>query len=110
MLCISLLMFTILKVITVYIPRVIVAVDNILLIFDSNNTCILNILNDFNALHPNIKFTLEREENLALIYLSPTPSYHTPQTTPYTTNTLLSDSCSTGLTLITYNMKNTNMN
>jgi hypothetical protein len=88
-------------------------VDDVFLIFDSNNTCIQNILKDFNALHPNMQFTAEIEENQALNFLditvhrtaqaskwpytgnplSPTASYHSPQTTPHTTNTLLSDSC-----------------
>jgi hypothetical protein len=36
-------------------------VDDILLIFDSNHTDIQAILSDFNALHPNLKFTAETE-------------------------------------------------
>ena len=42
---------------------------DIFLIFDSNNTYIQNILKDFNALHPNLQFTVETEENQALNYL-----------------------------------------
>jgi hypothetical protein len=37
-------------------------VDDILLIFDSNETDIHSILTDFNALHPNLKFTAEIEQ------------------------------------------------
>ena len=89
-------------------------VEDILLICDSNNTCIQNLVKDFNALRPKLQFTAEIEENQTLNYLyvtihrthksfkmatgsplSPTPSYHIPQTTPHITNTLLSDSCST---------------
>jgi hypothetical protein len=44
-------------------------VDDIFLIFDSNHTSIHNILKDFNALHPKIKFTAEVETNHSLNYL-----------------------------------------
>jgi hypothetical protein len=43
--------------------------ENTCLIFDSNNTCIQNILNNLNALHFNLQFTAEIEENQALNYL-----------------------------------------
>jgi len=43
--------------------------DNIFLIFDSNNTCIQNLVRDFNALRPKLQFTAEIEENQALNYL-----------------------------------------
>jgi hypothetical protein len=39
-------------------------VDDILLIFDSNHTYIQTILIDFNALHPNLKFTAEVEKDV----------------------------------------------
>jgi len=35
-------------------------VDDILLIFDSNHTNIQNILDNFNAIHPNLKFRQKR--------------------------------------------------
>jgi len=44
-------------------------VDNILLIFDSNHTNIQNILDNFNAIHPNLKFTAETETNNKINYL-----------------------------------------
>jgi len=75
-------------------------VDDILLILDSNQTNIQNILDDFNAIHPNLKFTAETETNNSINYLdvtirktpqnwkfsiyrnphSLTPSSHIPQT------------------------------
>jgi hypothetical protein len=36
-------------------------VDDILLIYDANHTDIQNILNDFNALHPKMRFTVKTE-------------------------------------------------
>jgi hypothetical protein len=45
-------------------------VDDIFLIFDSNNTSIQNILKDFNLLHPKIQFTAEMETDHALNYLN----------------------------------------
>jgi len=47
-------------------------VDDILLIFDSNHTNIQNILDDFNAIHPNLKFTAETETNNSINYLEVT--------------------------------------
>jgi len=44
-------------------------VDDILLIFDSNHTNNQNILDDFNAIHPNLKFTAETETNNSINYL-----------------------------------------
>jgi hypothetical protein len=44
-------------------------VDNILLIFDPNHSSIQAILNDFNALHQNLQFTAEVEENNTINYL-----------------------------------------
>jgi hypothetical protein len=38
-------------------------VDDIIIIFDTNHTNIQSILTDFNALHPNLKFTAELEHN-----------------------------------------------
>ena len=47
-------------------------VDDILLIFDSNHTNIQNILDDFNTIHPNLKFTAETETNNKINYLDVT--------------------------------------
>jgi len=44
-------------------------VDDILLIYDSDHTNIQDIANDFNSLHPNLKFTTETETNNKLNYL-----------------------------------------
>jgi hypothetical protein len=44
-------------------------VDDILLIFDSNDTNIRDILQDFNTLHPKLHFTAEVEQNQALKFL-----------------------------------------
>jgi len=44
-------------------------IDDILLIFDSNHTNIQNILDDFNAVHPNPKFMAETETNKKIHYL-----------------------------------------
>jgi hypothetical protein len=46
-------------------------VDDIFIIFDSNNTNIQNILNDFNTLHPKllVQFTAEAEQDHTLNYL-----------------------------------------
>jgi hypothetical protein len=77
-------------------------VDDILVIFDSNHTDIQTVLNNFNAIHPKLKFTAEAETNNRINYLdvtihrtptdwrmsiyrnlcSPTLSYHTHPTTP----------------------------
>jgi hypothetical protein len=77
-------------------------VDDILLIFDSNHTDIQTILNDFNAIHPKLKFTAEIKRDNMINYLditihrtptdwkmsiykklhSPTLSYHTHLTIP----------------------------
>jgi hypothetical protein len=43
--------------------------EKVFVIFDSNNTCIQNILNNLNALQLNLQFTAEIEENQALNYL-----------------------------------------
>jgi len=45
-------------------------VDDILIIYDSNYTDIDNIHNDFNTLHPNMKFTAETETNNKLNFLN----------------------------------------
>jgi len=44
-------------------------VDDILLIYDPDHTNIQGITNDFNYLHPNLKFTTELETNNKLNYL-----------------------------------------
>jgi hypothetical protein len=43
--------------------------DDILLIFDSNHTDIQTIFNDFNVLHPKLKFTAEIETGCMINYL-----------------------------------------
>ena len=43
--------------------------DDILLIFNSNHTDIQTILNDFNAVHPKLKFTAEIETDNKINYL-----------------------------------------
>ena len=75
-------------------------VDDILLIFDSNHTNIQNILDDFNAIHPNLKFTAETETKNKINFLDVTihktytnwkisiyrkPTF-TDTTIPYTSN------------------------
>jgi hypothetical protein len=52
-------------------------VDDILLIFDSNHTCIQKILDDFNSLHPKLQFTAETEKDHTLNCLD-TSIYRTP--------------------------------
>ena len=52
-------------------------VDDILLIFDPNHTDIQAILQDFNALHPNLQFTTEVERDNTLNYLD-IPNQKTP--------------------------------
>jgi hypothetical protein len=47
-------------------------VDDILVVFGSNHTGIQTILNDFNAIHPNLKFTAEAETNNKINYLDVT--------------------------------------
>jgi hypothetical protein len=44
-------------------------IDDVLLIYDSNHTHIQSILDDFNAMHPNLKFTAETETNNKINYL-----------------------------------------
>jgi len=46
--------------------------EDILLIFDSNHTNIQNILDDFNAVHPNLKFMAETETDNKINYLDVT--------------------------------------
>jgi len=46
--------------------------DEILLIFNSNHTNIQNILDDFDAIHPNLKFMAETETNNKINYLDVT--------------------------------------
>jgi len=53
-------------------------VDEILLIFDFNHTNIQNILNDFNAIQPTLKFTAQTETNNSINYLDVT-IHKTPQ-------------------------------
>jgi len=52
-------------------------VDDILLIYDPDYTNIQDITNDFNPLHPNLKFTTELETNNKLNYLDIT-THRTP--------------------------------
>jgi len=47
-------------------------VDDILLIYNPDHTNIQDITNDFNSLHPNLKFTTELETNNKLNYLDTT--------------------------------------
>jgi hypothetical protein len=44
-------------------------VDDILIIYDSQDTNIHAILNDFNSIHPNLQFTEETEQNNTISYL-----------------------------------------
>ena len=44
-------------------------VDFILIIFDPNHCDIQEIINDFNSLHPKLRFTAETEDNCTLNYL-----------------------------------------
>ena len=44
-------------------------VDDILIIFDSRDTEVVNIQEDFNMLHPNMKFTAELESNNQINFL-----------------------------------------
>jgi hypothetical protein len=44
-------------------------VDDILVVFGSNHTDIQTILNDFNAIHPKLKFTEEAETNNKINYI-----------------------------------------
>jgi hypothetical protein len=82
-------------------------VDDIPIIYDCSHTDINSIQNDFNPIHPNMKFTAETESNNNLIFLdvtihrtptdwkisihrkppSPTQLSRTPQTTQPSTNT-----------------------
>ena len=83
--------------------------DDIFLIFDPNNTSIQHILKDFNALHPNLQFTVETEQDHTLNYLDITirrapnklqnghiqeTRFHQHHHTILLRHTLLSDSCS----------------
>ena len=47
-------------------------VHDILLIFDSNHTNIQNLVDDFNAIHPSLKFTVEAETDNKINYLDVT--------------------------------------
>jgi len=44
-------------------------VDDVLIIYDPNHTDINNIHRDFNAVHPNVKFTAETKSNNSINYL-----------------------------------------
>jgi hypothetical protein len=44
-------------------------VDDILIIYDSNHSNILDILHDFNKIHPNLTFTAEQEKDQKLNFL-----------------------------------------
>ena len=75
-------------------------IDNILVIYDANHTDIQNILDDFNAVNPKLKFMAETESNNKKNYLDitikrtpmnwKTPIYRKPTftdtITPYTSN------------------------
>jgi hypothetical protein len=100
-------------------------VDDMLLVFDSNHTCIQKILDDFNSLHPKLQFTAKTEKDHTLNYLDlsihrtptniKTAIYRKPMFTdtiiPFTsnhpTNTQQSDTYTTGLTPTTCNTKST---
>ena len=83
-------------------------VDDILIIYDSRHTNINNIQNDYNTIHPNIKFTTETEANNKINYLHitihKTPTnwmtsvYRKPTSTdtiiPYSSNHPTQDICS----------------
>ena len=43
--------------------------DDILVIFDPNHSDIQEIINDFNSLHPKLRFTAETEDDCTLNYL-----------------------------------------
>jgi len=45
-------------------------VDDILLIYDSSHTDTHTLLDDFNSIHPNLKFTEEVEQSSLLNYLN----------------------------------------
>jgi hypothetical protein len=47
-------------------------VDDILIIYDTNHTDVQNILNDFNTIHPKLKFTAECETNNQINFLGVT--------------------------------------
>jgi hypothetical protein len=44
-------------------------VDNILIIYDTNHSDVHTILNDFNTIHPKLKFTAQQETNSQLNFL-----------------------------------------
>ena len=44
-------------------------VDNILIVFDTNQSSIQDITNDFNSLHPKLQFTAETETDRNINYL-----------------------------------------
>jgi hypothetical protein len=52
-------------------------VDDILIIYDTNHTDVHNILEDFNTIHPKLKFTAEQETNSQINFLDIT-SHRTP--------------------------------
>ena len=56
--------------------------DDILIIFDSRHTDIINLQEDFNTLHPNMNFTAEPESNNQINFLDITiHKIHTKWTT-----------------------------
>jgi hypothetical protein len=44
-------------------------VDDILIIYDTNHSDVHNILDDFNTIHPKLKFTAEQETNSQINFL-----------------------------------------
>lgn len=101
---------------------------DILIMFDPNHSHIQKILNDFNSLHPKLRFTAERRLHEKLLrpintqnthrpenrYLQKThiqtPSYRSSPTTLYNTNMPPSDTCETGSNPTTYRKGNINKN
>jgi nucleoside-specific outer membrane channel protein Tsx len=44
-------------------------VDDVLTVYNEDNTNIDNTLNDFNSIHPNIQYTIEKQKDNTLNYL-----------------------------------------
>jgi hypothetical protein len=44
-------------------------VDDILIVYDEQKTNITNTLDDFNAIHPKLKFTMEQQAQNGIYYL-----------------------------------------
>jgi hypothetical protein len=74
-------------------------VDDILIIYNSEYTNILNTLNEFNTVHPKLKFTLETEAQNKINYLAITinKQHDTPKfgifRKPTTRDAIIHNSC-----------------